>query len=365
MKDIFILEGKKYISSRRASEISDYASDYIGQLCRAEKLDCRMIGRTWFVTEESLRVHKMQVADSEIVRNRIENIRGKKGKPSKLSTLIAEKIANAHSSISGNIGSSLLKAHGSSVATTGYVGSETSTSTSITPSFIYKDDNRPLLPVLNKESDSVVSDQIQTPVLETSASISTSISNSTPTSTKTSTETTISIVSEISRDVSYAKLTRSIILGRALKVTAGALGLVLVFSIATFDFNSSNSSNISGNTASVSSVFSSVSSFFARMFGGSSRKVEVAFNTPNTSNLSRNSDQIASSSPMGVAVVGSSGSNAQDEATKRKIADSFSDNVEVKADKSGTAGVIKPVFKQTNGEDFIYVLVPVNKAKSP
>ncbi|MEK7551854.1 MAG: hypothetical protein AAB534_00340, partial [Patescibacteria group bacterium] len=57
MNDL-VLEGKKYISSRRASEISGYDSDYLGQLCRAGKLDCRLISRTWFLTESSLRDHQ-------------------------------------------------------------------------------------------------------------------------------------------------------------------------------------------------------------------------------------------------------------------------------------------------------------------
>src|SRR3989344_8061191 len=57
MNDL-VLEGKKYISSSRASEISGYDSDYIGQLCRANKLDCRLISRTWFLNENSLREHK-------------------------------------------------------------------------------------------------------------------------------------------------------------------------------------------------------------------------------------------------------------------------------------------------------------------
>ncbi|MDE2041276.1 MAG: hypothetical protein KGI59_02755, partial [Patescibacteria group bacterium] len=80
MKDSFIFEGKKYISARRASEISDYSSDYVGQLCRAGKLDCRMVGRSWFVTEESLHLHKANVLHDEIYRNRIENLKGSKKK---------------------------------------------------------------------------------------------------------------------------------------------------------------------------------------------------------------------------------------------------------------------------------------------
>jgi hypothetical protein len=167
---------------------------------------------------------------------------------------------------------------------------------------------------------------------------------------------THTIVGQISKDVSFNTLTRSIILSRALKVGSVVFGLLLIFTVATFDFNSiggNSGGNGSQNTASIGS-------FLRSLFGGlTSKNPQIAVNTNSNPEISD-----ATSTPLGVAVVGSSGSSAQDEATKKKIADSFSDNVEVTADKSGTAGVIKPVFKQTNGQDFIYVLVPVNK-KSP
>lgn len=58
MDDSLILDGKKYISASRVSKISGYNSDYLGQLCRSDKLDCKLISRTWFVTKESLAEHQ-------------------------------------------------------------------------------------------------------------------------------------------------------------------------------------------------------------------------------------------------------------------------------------------------------------------
>ena len=63
----------------------------------------------------------------------------------------------------------------------------------------------------------------------------------------------------------------------------------------------------------------------------------------------------------GMAVILSDGSS--DEETVRRVRDSFSDQVEVYPDQSGTAGVVKPVFKETKGDDFVYVLVPVKVQK--
>lgn len=48
------IKGKKYISSRRAAELTGYAKDYIGQLARAGKVPGTRVGRSWYVDEESL-----------------------------------------------------------------------------------------------------------------------------------------------------------------------------------------------------------------------------------------------------------------------------------------------------------------------
>ena len=84
MKDNLILEGKNYISAKRAAKIINYAQDYIGQLCRSEKLDCRMVGRSWFVTEESLLAHRQSAVDSVI-----EDTREETGKDTREDTIKA------------------------------------------------------------------------------------------------------------------------------------------------------------------------------------------------------------------------------------------------------------------------------------
>lgn len=58
MNSDLYFDGKKYISSSRAAKISGYVNDYIGQLCRDGKLECRMIGRSWYVSFDSLIAHK-------------------------------------------------------------------------------------------------------------------------------------------------------------------------------------------------------------------------------------------------------------------------------------------------------------------
>lgn len=51
------IQGKKYISSKRASEITGYAKDYVGQLARGGKVPAQRVGRSWYVDESAIREH--------------------------------------------------------------------------------------------------------------------------------------------------------------------------------------------------------------------------------------------------------------------------------------------------------------------
>lgn len=51
-------EGKQYISSKRASELSGYAQDYIGQLSRKNLIDARRVGGLWYVLWDSLKAYQ-------------------------------------------------------------------------------------------------------------------------------------------------------------------------------------------------------------------------------------------------------------------------------------------------------------------
>src|SRR5437763_17026369 len=58
MSDEINFEGKEYISSKRASELSEYSQDYIGQLARSGQIEARRIGNLWYIGIESLRSYK-------------------------------------------------------------------------------------------------------------------------------------------------------------------------------------------------------------------------------------------------------------------------------------------------------------------
>ena len=54
MSDEITFAGKSYVSSKRASKISGYAQDYIGQLARSGQIEAQRIGGLWYISMESL-----------------------------------------------------------------------------------------------------------------------------------------------------------------------------------------------------------------------------------------------------------------------------------------------------------------------
>ncbi len=65
------LDGKIYVSSKRAAEITGYAKDYVGQLCREGHVEARLVGRNWYVLETSIREHRFGKKE-EVVEASIE-----------------------------------------------------------------------------------------------------------------------------------------------------------------------------------------------------------------------------------------------------------------------------------------------------
>lgn len=55
--DEIVVAQNKYISSKRASRLTGYAQDYIGQLVRLGKVNATKVGKAWFVDEAGLMRH--------------------------------------------------------------------------------------------------------------------------------------------------------------------------------------------------------------------------------------------------------------------------------------------------------------------
>ncbi len=63
----------------------------------------------------------------------------------------------------------------------------------------------------------------------------------------------------------------------------------------------------------------------------------------------------------GLVVVPSTGSEESDISLTQRVKNSFSDEVVVEPDETGASGVIKPIFKNRTGAEYIYVLVPITR----
>jgi hypothetical protein len=67
-----IFGGQKFISSRRASKVTGYSTDYIGQLCRANKIKGRLVGRSWYVSEDAVASHVKSTKRRQVSRHMSE-----------------------------------------------------------------------------------------------------------------------------------------------------------------------------------------------------------------------------------------------------------------------------------------------------
>lgn len=95
MSSVIVLDGKEYISSRRASELSGYAQDYIGQLARGGHVEARRIGGLWYISSDSLKEHQEKKdgllaavqSDSLGIREGIELAKSRNTNPQQLPAL--------------------------------------------------------------------------------------------------------------------------------------------------------------------------------------------------------------------------------------------------------------------------------------
>lgn len=290
MDDKLVFNNKKFLSSKNAGEFSNYTNDYVARLCRQGKVEGRIVGRTWYVEEQSflkfLSEHRSQKEQrkKQLSKERIKeySFSLKEQQHSFVSNIL-------HSVLRGNV-----VRHASVFA--------------IVLSLIF--------------GTYVIYDF-----------------GSYTESPRMADEQTI----------------KNIFAREGLKV-ASAVVIQRV-----------------GNVASIgsASVIESVASFFEyvwRIASGAFRSLAV--NDTETDVTSPVIDQeftvderlLAQSDKErgGMVVVPSSGSD-EDEARKKEIEDSFSDEIKIIPAADGRSGIIKPVFKTPDEQEYLYVLVPVEE----
>ncbi|MBI4094049.1 helix-turn-helix domain-containing protein [Candidatus Kaiserbacteria bacterium] len=82
---IVSFDGREYVSVGKAAELTGYHQDYVGQLCREEKILSRQIGRRWYIQRDALLAHKKQkdallaAVQAESVGLRVRRLDAEKG----------------------------------------------------------------------------------------------------------------------------------------------------------------------------------------------------------------------------------------------------------------------------------------------
>lgn len=59
-ESVVALDGHTYVSAQRASEVTGYHQDYIGQLARSGKIQSQQVGNRWYVHLANLKAHKVE-----------------------------------------------------------------------------------------------------------------------------------------------------------------------------------------------------------------------------------------------------------------------------------------------------------------
>ncbi len=390
MKHIIILQGKRFISSKRASNISGYSSDYIGQLCRAKKIDGKMVGHAWFVDQDSLEAHMASSAAPEAFRDRHQNFNKIKNQAQQTKSERAADISDAGRISSkeaavkygytndylgqlcragkldgrmfGNtwfITEASLVAHKERIenAAREKESQAVEMKPSAVPSTEIKDSNA-------KRTDAAMAAIKSAPAIYAAPSAFES-SGSIRSQNALVLSPAMSKPAAVKSEPSPASVSSFV---RTAYIAAIAVALVIsvgMMSLALFGSKPSSVSNrplTAGVYAAAESALSFLGSEYralvALIFGGSAPVAVAPKAAP------AQADGYAPSEG-GIAVMPTSGSSDVDEERKQKIKDSFSDEVVVKPDQSGTSGVITPVFRQSAGKDYVYVMVPVKNASPP
>jgi hypothetical protein len=341
MNSDLYFDGKKYISSSRAAKISGYVNDYVGQLCRDGKLDCRMIGRSWYVSFDSIISHKNS------------NIGSSKNRPQKspkeliiVNPPLVASVVNFEPSVF--VPESSVSAPAQAVEIVLPVLSEDFSVAN--PVFLAAPLNAtteplaqvvvtPAMPVniavisthhevFGKKFPSVVGGVLAVMIAFIGFSAMLSAD-----------QRLASVYSEAGQNIS-----RVLVSGSAAATLA----------VVDQSFVKKASSRM--NTFAVS-FYESINSIFLE----TKSRLLVMIGSPPTSDLAEkgHSVEIARNDSREGLVVVPINEYTDKEATIAKIKSTFSDDVRVEPGSDGVSGVITPVFKKSNGDDYLYVLVPI------
>ncbi len=330
MRHEFFFEDKKYISASRASKITGYNSDYIGQLCRKGSLACKMMGRTWFVDETSLINHQVSASASH------------RGRP-----IASPKIATPE------------------ISNTNPTNDEVDVPTfSATPAF----------PTEAPISTDLL-DNVQNSGLAFRSFHQDALNFIDRGSEKTQNQAFLQKLALTVSVVIFAIIVTPFFIGRGNMVKSLALVAEPAEKIISLENKFTDTvasvglyrSGVQGSVSYSANALDSVGMMIAEkvntaiqvvyrgtgnIFKIASKKLRLVFN--------QGVENQAANVQLGVTVLPASPDTEINERVKQYVRDSFSDETEILPDKSGTSGILKPVFRNKSEDEYVYVVVPIN-----
>jgi hypothetical protein len=322
MNSDLYFDGKRYISSSRAAKITGYVNDYIGQLCRDNKIECRMVGRSWYVALDSLVQYK--------------NLNGT-GTRSRG----PQKISEDHvSPILGSLRESEKKLFVPGKISAVKTSGSTDFSQPVTVVSAPKIKNQ----IFISYPFGVEVSKVEIPVFV-------------PAKKRRSMTSLLAPVAKLSL-VSFAIIFALIGFRFGMYVSPSSNEIYAgAFQEVSKDMQASalsgfeqtfNQVAVAWHDTVQSWLFDTRQMFFALTGNGFAQNTIQPAST----------DQANSAPNQGMVVVPINPNMNQD-AVVAKVKQSFSDQVSVSPNSDGQSGVITPVFKKTKGDEYLYVMVPI------
>lgn len=295
---------KKFLSSKRAGEEASYTNDYVARLCRNGKVKGRMVGRTWYVEEESFQKFLNEhTARKEDRKKQLASERKKEY----IEAALEQKRSMLSSVFLLLTNGNILQRAGVFVAIVFVVFGIYFASVS-GPSGLAKN-------VRNSYT---------------------------------------SFVKIVDNTALFFMHSQQLVAQEGIKNASGI-------------FARQASVVVNGGVASVSESVTNFFEYVLKLATGALRSLAVkgddgSQSFDQTENFQKEEKQFAQTNKEreGVVVVQSEGLS-ENEIRKKEIEDAFSDEIKIIPDEDGRSGIIKPVFKTPGEEEYLYVLVPIDE----
>lgn len=346
MSTVLLFDNKEYIASRDAAHDSGYSIDYISKLCRSKKLNAKLIGKNWFVEKESL---DFFLAHLEPSKQENQERLSKERKADYQSAVVSRKLSevgevvlpqvahhfrkSAYGALSGAV--SVLVIGVFYVASAGGLGMLAERTNTLAQEFAV--------------NISVIGDGVGKLAVGTFENAAT-VSNFAGALVSNNPDAWGEVATSIDALKVEDALTH---LGNESENATRALASVLTS--GSTEIANAFTAGLNAFALEIHRSFiASINSFFGKFAGV--RTNNVAINTvPTTSN------EPTSNEHEGMVVVPGTGNQAADAEKIANIQNTFSDDVAVIPSVDGKSGIIRPEFKDKNGSDYLYVLVPLEK----